>query len=273
MYFSVLIAHYQNWDYFLDCYQSLKNQTYQNFEIVLVDDFSTDGSYENLVEFASQDSRIKLFRNSENLGVGYTKNKCIEFAKGEVLGFVDPDDALEKNALELMIAAHKEHKNASSVYSVMMMCDENLNPIKRFNRAKKVRNGDELFVNITTSVAHFFTFKQIAVNKISNIDVRLRSAVDQDLYLKLYEVGNFVFLDVPLYLYRLHEKGVSQDKNKSKAKTDFKRVIRETLNRRGINQLQGKSLNNLTDDEIYDFLSSRENNFLNKLKNKFINFF
>lgn len=271
MYFSVLIAHYQNWDYFLDCYQSLKNQTYQNFEIVLVDDFSTDGSYENLVEFASQDSRIKLFRNPENLGVGYTKNKCIEFSKGEVLGFVDPDDALEKNALELMIAAHQEYKNASSVYSVMMMCDENLNPIKRFNRAKKVRNSDELFVNINTNVAHFFTFKKIYYNKTEGVNIDLRIAEDQDLYLKLYEKGNLVFLNEVLYFYRVHNVGLSQSKDKGRKV--FKRVIRETLNRRGINQLQGKSLNNLTDDEIYDFLSSRENNFLNKLKNKFINFF
>ena len=84
MKFSVLIAHYNNYQFFEQCYKSLKKQTYQNFEIVIVDDCSTDGSLEKIKKFSQEDHRIKLYKNEKNEGVGYTKKKCIELASGEV---------------------------------------------------------------------------------------------------------------------------------------------------------------------------------------------
>ena len=59
MLFSVLIAHYNNFEYFKQCYESLKNQTYKNFEIILVDDCSTDGSFEKIIELTKNDDKIK----------------------------------------------------------------------------------------------------------------------------------------------------------------------------------------------------------------------
>ena len=63
MKFSVLIAHYNNYGYFKQCYVSLKNQTYQNFEIILVDDCSKDGSFEKIIELTKNDDRIKTYKN------------------------------------------------------------------------------------------------------------------------------------------------------------------------------------------------------------------
>ena len=73
MLFSVLIAHYNNFEYFKQCSESLKNQTYKNFEIILVDDCSTDGSFEKIIELTKNDDKIKTYKNEENKGVGYTK--------------------------------------------------------------------------------------------------------------------------------------------------------------------------------------------------------
>lgn len=71
--FSVLIAYYNNYDFFLDCYQSLLRQTYKNFEAVILDDYSTDGSFERLLELVKDDYRFRVFQNNGNRGVGFTK--------------------------------------------------------------------------------------------------------------------------------------------------------------------------------------------------------
>lgn len=268
MQFSILIAHYQNWDYFQVCYQSILNQKIQDLEIVIVDDCSADESYSKLKNLAQQDTRIKLYRNSENRGVGFTKNHCLTKAKGDILMFVDPDDALYENALETIYKAYHENPKSSVVYSQMMLCDDELKPKNVFPRTRKIKNKDPFFVNIDTSVAHLFTFKRSAFEQIENIDVNLKSAVDQDLYLKLYEVATFYYVAQPLYKYRLHAKGVSQEKNKTKAKDDFKKVIRRALERRGIEKVNSNFLAKLSDDELYQLLSQRENSVWRRIQRK-----
>ena len=109
MKFSVLIAHYNNWNYFQECYQSILNQTYQDFEIIIVDDYSTDGSYEKLLELSKQDDKIKLFQNSENRKVGFTKRKCIDEASGDICGFLDPDDIFSPTSIEEVVNCYKNN--------------------------------------------------------------------------------------------------------------------------------------------------------------------
>ena len=113
MLFSILIAHYNNAHYFKQCYESLKKQTYQNFEIILVDDCSTDNSLEEIIEFTKGDEKIKFFKNTENRGVGFTKRRCVKEATGEICGFVDPDDAITEEAIELSI---KPYQNLSLIH-------------------------------------------------------------------------------------------------------------------------------------------------------------
>ena len=80
MLFSILIAHYNNFEYFKDCYASILKQSYQEYEIILVDDCSSDDSFRKIKEFTKDNPKIKIFRNEENKGVGFTKRKCAEFA-------------------------------------------------------------------------------------------------------------------------------------------------------------------------------------------------
>lgn len=213
MLFSILIAHYNNFEYFKACYQSILNQTYQNFEIILVDDCSMDGSFEKICELTKEDSRVKIHKNEHNKGVGFTKRKCVEMASGEICGFVDPDDALEKNALETMLQYYSS-KKITAVYSQFLLCDDLLSPKETFKNSAQVKNENPLFFNIFLEINHFFTFRKSAYENTSGINPELTSAVDQDLYLKIYEKGEVLFVKKPLYLYRLHEKGVSQQKSK-----------------------------------------------------------
>ena len=124
--FSVLIANYNNGKYLMDAIESVRKQTYTNWEIILVDDASTDNSHD-LYKELEKDERIHIYCNEQNQGCGYTKRRCAELANGELCGFLDPDDALTENALEAMVVAHKKHQDASMVYSRYYVCDANLN--------------------------------------------------------------------------------------------------------------------------------------------------
>jgi glycosyltransferase involved in cell wall biosynthesis len=104
--FSVLIANFNNVKTIDNAIDSVFQQTFKNWEIVIVDDGSTDNSCDIYKKY-EQDSRFKIFYNKKNRGCGYTKSQCVELAEGDLCGFLDADDALSKNALEIMVNLHK----------------------------------------------------------------------------------------------------------------------------------------------------------------------
>ncbi|MDM1547533.1 glycosyltransferase family 2 protein [Empedobacter falsenii] len=269
MKFSVLIANYNNWEYFQECYKSINNQTYQDFEIIIVDDCSTDDSYEKLLELSKKDNKIKLFRNSENKKVGYTKRRCIQEANGEVCGFVDPDDKITITALQEVIEAYEAKPTCIATYSKIKLINNISENIGEFKLTRKIKNNKEFFLNINFEVAHFFSFKRDVYNLTEGINATLTSAVDQDLYMKLYEKGSFYFIDSFQYLYRLHDKGVSQDKSKKvKLNQNWHQVLLDTCKRRGIEKLYGKSINNI--DNLPKFFFKKENTFIKRLLRKLL---
>jgi glycosyltransferase involved in cell wall biosynthesis len=265
--FSILVAHYNNYNYFIECYESILKQTYQEYEIILVDDCSTDDSYEKIIELTKDNSKVKVFKNEENSGVGLTKKRCIDLASGEICGFVDPDDTLTENALQTIIENYTE--NTIVVYSQFYECDAKLNPIKLFPHSRAIKNGDKLFFNVFFEATHFFTFKREAYHKTSGINDKLTSAVDQDLYLKLYEIGNFKFVKAPLYYYRIHEKGVSQESSKKeKLHKNWHQTILDSANRRNIDYLYGKKITDI--ENLPGFLKVKQNNIFKKIQRKFL---
>ena len=138
--FSILIANYNNGIYLEDAINSIMKQTYQNWEIIIVDDCSTDNSLELYKKYES-DSRIHVYYNDSNHGCGYTKRRCAELAHGEICGFVDPDDTLEPDALETMIKAHAEDDSLSLVYSRYNEVDENLQFIRVSKQQRPIPEG------------------------------------------------------------------------------------------------------------------------------------
>lgn len=265
--FSILVAYYNNYNYFTECYDSILKQTYQEYEIVLVDDCSTDDSYQKIIELTKDNPKVKIFRNEENSGVGLTKKRCIDLASGEICGFVDPDDTLTENALQIIIENYSE--NNIVVYSQFYECDAKLNPIKLFPHSRAIKNGNKLFFNVFFEATHFFTFKREAYYKTSGINDKLTSAVDQDLYLKLYEIGNFKFVKAPLYYYRIHEKGVSQESSKKeKLHKNWHQTILDTTKRREIDSLYGEKITDI--ENLPGFLKVKQNNIFKKIQRKFL---
>lgn len=104
---SVIVPVYNIEKYLERCVNSIREQTYDNIEILLVDDGSTDGSGKLCDKFAEEDDRIRVF-HKENGGSSSARNLGIAEAKGEYLGFVDSDDYVSANMYELLVGAINE---------------------------------------------------------------------------------------------------------------------------------------------------------------------
>ena len=101
---SVLMTVYNRQQYVEIAIQSVLSSTYQNFELVIVDDASSDLSFETIQKSSELDARIKAFRNKTNLGDYSNRNRAAEYASGEYLKYVDSDDVLHPFGLETMVA-------------------------------------------------------------------------------------------------------------------------------------------------------------------------
>lgn len=230
--FSVLVANYNNGKYLMDCIASVRAQTYTNWEVVLVDDGSTDDSC-SLYKQLEQDSRIRIYFNEENKGCGYTKRRCIQLAHGEICGFLDADDTLEKDALRMMSDVHREKPDVSLAYSLYNEMNENMEFISVSKIQKPIQEGKTLMDKQV--VSHFVSFKKSSYNKTEGISAYLKCAEDHDLYFKLEEVGKLAFVDRVLYNYRTNTgQNTSLGKNEQKASFWNIIVMMEACRRRGL---------------------------------------
>ena len=111
---SVIVPVYKVEKYLPACLDSLLAQTYQNFELLLVDDGSPDKCWEILQQYAAQDARVCIFRK-ENGGVTSARNFGLEQARGEYIGFADPDDAMLPQYLTRLYAALTQQDTSMAV--------------------------------------------------------------------------------------------------------------------------------------------------------------
>lgn len=199
--FSVLIANYNNGRYLQEAIDSVFEQTYTNWEIVLVDDKSTDNSFE-IYEKYKDDNRFRIYFNEENKGCGFTKHRCAELAQGELCGFLDPDDKLMDCALETMVKEHKARPDCSLVYSKAYFWNDIEGTKQMSEVIGPMENGEDFLVTSKNNVFHFASYKKSAYDKTDGIDPFLSSVVDVDLYYRLEEVGLLYYVDKVLYYYR-----------------------------------------------------------------------
>ena len=185
---SVLIANYNNGRFFKDCYDSLIAQSYQDFEVVILDDCSTDNSIALIKSIIGEDPRFKLYQNEENKKVGFTKRRLVELASNEVCGFLDPDDALEPKALESVLNLHISNPEVGLIYSNFIFCNEKLEK-QNVHHAKQIKALDENYYNFHGEISHFATFKKSIYYKTTGIDTFLKIAEDKDWYMKICEVA------------------------------------------------------------------------------------
>jgi len=102
---SVLMTAYNREQFIAEAIESVLASTFTNFELIIVDDCSTDKTIEIAKKFEMIDSRVKVYKNDNNLGDYLNRNMSASFAKGKYLKYLDADDLIYPHGLEVMVAA------------------------------------------------------------------------------------------------------------------------------------------------------------------------
>ncbi len=207
MLFSILIANYNNGQYLQEAIDSVLAQTYNDWEVVIVDDGSSDDSYKVYEKYAD-DGRFRIVHNGRNRGCTYSKWRAIEECHGELFGFLDADDTLLPDALETMVAAHQSNPDAAIVSSRHYHCDESMN-IRYESRLLQIPEGESYLTYGDFQPEAFVTFKTSFYRKTQGLNKNNPYGDDQELLLLMEEVGDWIVLDRFLYKYRISDKSVS----------------------------------------------------------------
>lgn len=104
---SVIVPSYNVARYIDRCLSSILNQTFRDFELLIIDDCSSDGTFEKLFQKANRDSRIRLYRNERNSGQGFSRNRGLALSTGSYITFVDSDDYLDSRMYETLMGIVK----------------------------------------------------------------------------------------------------------------------------------------------------------------------
>ncbi len=202
---SVCIPTYNRKSYLKETLDSVFAQTFKDFEVVIVDDGSTDGT-EEMVKSLGLPIRYCW---QENSGDAAARNKLIELAEGKYISFIDSDDLLEADALERMVAAMEQAGTDSVAYGPYFGIDENGNIVKRCKR--KLYSGkvteylfQDIFIHSCGSMfpRHIFQENQ-------PFDTSLRVCSDYDLWLRLSLKYPFIGLEEPTFRRRRHSDNLS----------------------------------------------------------------
>lgn len=229
--FSVLIANYNNGKYLMEAIESVRQQTYKNWEIILVDDGSTDDS-DLIYKSLGKDDKIHIFYNNENKGCGYTKRLAVSLANGQLCGFLDPDDAILPEALNIMVRTHFAHPEVSLVTSRYYYCDINLIPYKE-SEPLIIPEGKDFFTLQRYTAEVFSAFKKNIYDQTEGISEKYHLGVDQDLYFKLEEIAPILPINDITYKYRIFNGSISS--NELRARYWNMIIHHDVCLRRGLN--------------------------------------
>ncbi len=209
--FSILMANYNNAEYIAEAIQSVLEQTFQDWELVVVDDCSTDNSIK-VIEPYLEDGRIRLLQNKVNKGYIGTLKRLVYESRAQLLGILDSDDAITNDAIEVIYDAYKKNPDCGFIYSQFVWCDNKLNHISEgFCDSVSPDKGDLR----CDCVSAFRTFRKKDYFKTEGFDENFLYAEDKDLIFKMEEVTNLLFVDKVLYKYRGLPQSQSSDLQKS----------------------------------------------------------
>lgn len=141
---SIIVPIYNVKKYLRKCLDSLINQTLCNIEIICINDGSTDNSLQILEEYKKRDSRITVI-NQENFGQSVARNRGIEVAKGEYIGFVDPDDWVDLDYFEKLYNAATKTNSDIAVGGIIRVTGIKKKKFHKFDRETIAENTDLKF--------------------------------------------------------------------------------------------------------------------------------
>ena len=214
---SVIIPAYNAEATIKKCIDSILNQTYKNFEIIIINDGSKDNTYKILKEYENKEEKVKVI-NNENRGVSFSRNCGVESATGDYITFVDSDDYLDSNCFEKII---KKMPRDIDVLRYNFKIDG----IRKYNNNLFNLRNKIIEINEQTKMdlyRHFLTFNEPIPNfvmvlliktelakKVSFIE-KLTMMEDVHYYLQLFQKAKKIyFLDEKLYNYYINPDSVT----------------------------------------------------------------
>jgi glycosyltransferase involved in cell wall biosynthesis len=212
--------------------ESVLAQTYNDFELLIWDDESTDNSVEIARHYEKHDKRVKVVA-AQHQGQTRSLKQALAATQGTYIGWVDSDDLLAPTALSETVAILDAHREVGLVYTDYLDIDEN-DRVKGYgHRCRLPYSKERLLVDFMTF--HFRLMRREAYELVGGLDESFERAQDYDLCLRLSEVTEFFSLKKPLYYYRHHNQSVSNLHQVEQIMAS-KEAIARALVRRGMSE-------------------------------------
>lgn len=209
---SIIMPAFNCDKYIQHAIESVRLQSYQNWELIVIDDCSSDNTLEVVRGIAEKDKRIRFFKNEKNIGVSETRNKAISLAQGEWIAFLDSDDIWEMSKLEKQIECARL-ESAEFVFTGAAYINETGDYYKGiFEVPKKVNLKKLKKQNVISCSSVLIKKKFFKTIKMENDDMH----EDYAVWLRVLKKGVIAYgINEPLLIYRIS----SQSKSGNKIKT------------------------------------------------------
>ncbi|MCD8323338.1 MAG: glycosyltransferase [Clostridiales bacterium] len=207
---SICIPAYNSAEYIQDTIDSILAQTWKDLELIIVDDNSTDNTYEILCAIA--DSRVRVFHNNENLGMSGNWNRCLSLCRGEYIKLVCADDLLAPTAVEQEVQALIDNPTAVMAESDTKLLDLDGKAkgfYKRYHKSGLV-DGKEICRKGLFSQNYFGapqanTFRKSAAEQVGGFDPDFTYILDYDFWVSLACQGDVYIIHEPLNFFRVRK--------------------------------------------------------------------
>lgn len=205
---SVVLPVFNGEKYLAEAFDSLLNQTMGDFEVLIVDDGSTDSTPSIIGDYCTRDRRIRRLTNSRNQGITFSLNRGLTEARGEFIARMDADDVCHPTRFEKQVDFLRRHKNIGLLGTEMY----NLSQDGFLSRSWSFTRHAELawFLLFTCTFGHpTVMFRRSLIELFEPFYRDVTACEDYELWVRLSRVTQLANLPVPLLTYRLHEERIS----------------------------------------------------------------
>jgi glycosyltransferase involved in cell wall biosynthesis len=221
--------------YLRDAIASILGQTLRDFELIVVDDGSTDATPGILAQFAEQDSRIRIMRHDGQKACGLTRSLIAGTARvrGRFIARMDADDVAEPERFAKQVAFLSQHPNCVAVGCWLTLIDPDGDPLAdRSVPSKHEEIVLELFTGNGAIPHPSAMIGRRAFEQVGGYRAQFSASQDLDLWLRLAEIGELANLTERLLRYRLHDSSVTTQ-NRDAQLACAQQAVRDALERRG----------------------------------------
>lgn len=199
---SIVLPVFNGERFLRQAMESIVRQTYENFELIVVNDCSTDGTLEIIKEFMQRDNRIRLINNKLNQKLPKSLNIGFAEARGSYYTWTSDDNCYNENAIEIMYQYMEEHPLCGMVYADMQYIDENMQIIGE-------NHSDKNDIYLYNCVGACFLYKSQCREVVGDYDAERILVEDYDYWLRIAQVYELGHIDKKLYRYRYHTNSLT----------------------------------------------------------------